>query len=124
MATVEITAQNFKETIEKDGITILDFWAEWCGPCKRFGPIFEKASEQNPQATFGKVDTEANQELAAALQIQSIPTIMFFRDGVLLERVSGLIGEGEIKDLIGKAEALDMDAVRKQIAEAQAQAEQ
>lgn len=121
MATIEITGQNFKETIEKDGITILDFWAEWCGPCKRFGPIFERASEQNPQVTFGKVDTEANQELSAALQIQSIPTIMFFRDGVLLERVSGLIGEGEIKDLIGKAEALDMDAVRQQIAEAQAQ---
>ncbi|MBC2682479.1 thioredoxin [Corynebacterium sp. 4HC-13] len=124
MATVEITAQNFKETIEKEGITILDFWAEWCGPCQRFGPIFERASEQNPGVTFGKVDTEANQELAAALRIQSIPTIMFFRDGVLLERVSGLIGEGEIKDLVTKAEALDMDAVRTQIAEAQAQAQQ
>lgn len=123
MATTEINAQNFKDTIEKDGITILDFWADWCGPCKRFGPIFEQASEENPQVTFGKVDTEANQELSAALQIQSIPTIMFFRDGVLLERVSGLMSAADIKDLVGKAEALDMDAVRKQIAEAQAQAE-
>lgn len=123
MATTEINAQNFKDTIEKDGITILDFWADWCGPCKRFGPIFEQASEENPQVTFGKVDTEANQELSAALQIQSIPTIMFFRDGVLLERVSGLMSAADIKDLVGKAEALDMDAVRKQITEAQAQAE-
>lgn len=123
MATTEINAQNFKDTIEKDGITILDFWADWCGPCKRFGPIFEQASEENPQVTFGKVDTEANQELSAALQIQSIPTIMFFRDGVLLERVSGLMSAADIKELVGKAEALDMDAVRKQIAEAQAQAE-
>lgn len=121
MATVEITGDNFQDTVSKEGIVLLDFWAEWCGPCKRFGPIFEEVSDEFSQYTFGKIDTEANQELAAALQIQSIPTLMMFRDGVLLARESGLLPAAALKELIGQAEALNMDDVRKQIAEAQAE---
>ena len=115
MATTEITGANFQETVQGDGIVVLDFWADWCGPCKRFAPIFEQASEENPDAVFGKVDTEANQELSAALQIQSIPTLMLFRDGVLLARESGLLPGKAINELITKAKELDMDEVRKQI---------
>ena len=115
MATTEITGANFQETVQGDGIVVLDFWADWCGPCKRFAPIFELASEENPDAVFGKVDTEANQELSAALQIQSIPTLMLFRDGVLLARESGLLPGKAINELIAKAKELDMDEVRKQI---------
>ena len=115
MATTEITGANFQETVQGDGIVVLDVWADWCGPCKRFAPIFEQASEENPDAVFGKVDTEANQELSAALQIQSIPTLMLFRDGVLLARESGLLPGKAINELIAKAKELDMDEVRKQI---------
>lgn len=124
MATINITAEQFPDTVQKEGIVLIDFWAEWCGPCKRFGPIFEEVSEKFPDATFGKVDTEANQELSAALQIQSIPTLMLFRDGVLLARESGLLPASALEELIGQAEALDMDDVRRQIAEAAQQAEQ
>lgn len=115
MATIEVTGENFQDTVSQDGIVLLDFWAEWCGPCKRFGPIFEQASEQNPDAVFGKVDTEANQELSAALQIQSIPTLMVFRDGILLARESGLLPGEALNDLISQAKQLDMDEVRKQV---------
>lgn len=121
MATVEITGDNFQDTISKEGIVLLDFWAEWCGPCKRFGPIFEEVSEEFPNHTFGKIDTEAHQELSAALQIQSIPTLMMFRDGVLLAREAGLLPAAALQELIGKAEELDMEDVRKQIAEAEAE---
>ena len=124
MATVEITGENFQDTISKDGVVLLDFWAEWCGPCKRFGPIFEEVSEQFPDHTFGKVDTEANQELSAALQIQSIPTLMVFRDGVLLAREAGLLPAAALQELFGKAEELDMEEVRKQIEAAQAEQQQ
>ena len=124
MATVEITGENFQDTISKDGVVLLDFWAEWCGPCKRFGPILEEVSEQFPDHTFGKVDTEANQELSAALQIQSIPTLMVFRDGVLLAREAGLLPAAALQELIGKAEELDMEEVRKQIEAAQAEQQQ
>ncbi len=123
MATIEITGQNFQETVQKDGIVLLDFWAEWCGPCKRFGPIFEQVSDENPEHTFGKVDTEENQDLAAALQIQSIPTLMMFRDGILLARESGLLPAQALNDLIKQASELDMDEVRKQV-EAQVAEEQ
>src|SRR4029078_6952134 len=86
MATVEITAGNFQETIEKQGIVLLDFWAEWCAPCRVFAPVYEKASEKHKDVTFGKIDTEAQQDLAGAANIQAIPTLMVFRDGVLLFR--------------------------------------
>lgn len=115
MATIEVIGENFQDTVSQDGIVLLDFWAEWCGPCKRFGPIFEHASEQNPDAVFGKVDTEANQELSAALQIQSIPTLMVFRDGILLAREAGLLPGEALNDLISQAKELDMDEVRKQV---------
>ncbi len=121
MATVEITGENFQETVQGDGIVVLDFWAEWCGPCQRFAPIFEKVSEEHPDAVFGKVDTEAQQELAAALQIQSIPTVMMFRDGVLLARESGLLSAKALNDLMDQAQKLDMDEVRKQLEAQQAE---
>lgn len=121
MATVEITGENFQETVQGDGIVVLDFWAEWCGPCQRFAPIFERVSEENPDVVFGKVDTEAQQELAAALQIQSIPTVMMFRDGVLLARESGLLSAKALNDLMDQAQKLDMDEVRKQLEAQQAE---
>lgn len=121
MATVEITKETFEETVTKEGVVVLDFWAEWCGPCKRFAPIFDKVSDQHTDVTFGKVDTEAQQELAGALEIQSIPTLMVFRDGVLLAREAGMLPEKPLYDLIQEAKDLDMEEVRKQIAEQQAQ---
>lgn len=123
VATVEINQSNFQDTISAEGIVLLDFWAEWCGPCQRFGPIFEQVSEEFPEHTFGKVDTEANQELSAALQIQSIPTLMMFRDGILLAREQGLLPPAALQELITKAQELDMDDVRKQVAAAQTEAE-
>ncbi|HWH31943.1 MAG TPA: thioredoxin [Egibacteraceae bacterium] len=122
MATVELTADTFQQTVlDAEGLVLVDFWAEWCGPCRSFAPVFERVSERHPDAVFGKVDTEAEQELAAAFQIMSIPTLMLFRDQVLLYSQPGSLPEEALEDLIQQAKALDMDDVRRQIAEHESQ---
>ena len=119
MATLELTAENFEPTVMADGITFVDFWAAWCGPCRAFAPVFEKASEAHPEIRFGKLDTEAEQGLAAAAQITSIPTLMAFRDGILVFRESGALPAKAFEELIAAVEGLDMDEVRAHVAEAE-----
>lgn len=121
MATLELTAETFEETINKDGITLVDFWAEWCGPCRMFGPIFEEASEKHPDIRFGKVDTEAEQGLAAAANITSIPTLMAFRDGILVFAQPGALPAAALQNLIDGVKALDMQEILKEIAEQEKQ---
>ncbi|HHX84579.1 MAG TPA: thioredoxin [Actinomycetales bacterium] len=121
MSTVDITTADFENTVTGNDIVLVDFWAEWCGPCKAFGPVFEKVSEKNPEITFAKVDTDAEQQLGAMLQIQSIPTLMAFREGIAVFRHSGAIPEQALDDLIGQIKGLDMDEVRKAVEEAQKQ---
>ena len=116
MATMELTLENFEPTIKEEGITFVDFWAEWCGPCRMFGPIFEKASEENQDIRFGKVDTEAQQQLAGMAGISSIPTLMIFRDGILLFNQAGALPGPALDELIGKVRELNMDEVRAEIA--------
>lgn len=123
MATIELTEDNFEQTVSQDGIVLVDAWAEWCGPCKRFGPVFEKASEDHTDAVFGKLDTEANPGIAAALQIQSIPTLMVFRDSILVFREAGALPPAALEDLIQQVKGLDMDEVRRQVAEQNAAAD-
>ena len=116
MATTELTVQNFERTVLDNGIVLVDFWAAWCGPCRQFAPVFEAASQTHPDIVFGKVDTEAEQALSAALQITSIPTIMAFRDGILVFAQPGALPAPALADIIGKVRDLDMDQVRAQLA--------
>jgi len=117
MATVDLTTDDFEKTIMDGGTVLIDFWAGWCGPCRMFAPTYEAVSEAHDDVVFAKVDTEAEQQLAGQLGIQSIPTLMAFRDGILLYREAGALPQAALEDLVGQVKALDMDDIRRQIEE-------
>jgi thioredoxin 1 len=120
MATVEVTQDNFEQTINDNDVVLIDFWAPWCGPCRAFAPVYEEASEKHPNVVFAKVNTEVEQQLAAAFNIRSIPTLMIFREQIILFSQPGSLPASALDDIVGKVMELDMDMVRKEISEEQA----
>lgn len=121
MATINVGEKEFETLITQSPIVFVDFWAEWCGPCKMFGPVFEAASEKHPDVVFAKVDTEAERSLAGAAGITSIPTLMAFRDGILLFRQPGALPAPSLEELIGSIKAVDMEEIKKEVAAQEAQ---
>jgi thioredoxin 1 len=121
MPTIDLTYEDFEKTVTSDGITLVDFWAAWCGPCVAFAPVYEAASSNHPDVTFGKVDTEAQPALSQAANIRSIPTLMAFRDGILVFSQPGALPAPALEEVITAVKGLDMDDVRKQVEEAAAQ---
>ena len=119
MSIVELTKDTFQDAITPDGTLIIDFWAPWCGPCRGFAPVFEQAAEQHPDVTFAEVNTDVEQELAGALGIRSIPTLMVFREKVLLFSQPGALSAGQLDELLGKVKGLDMSEVHREIAQAE-----
>ncbi|HUJ00712.1 MAG TPA: thioredoxin [Usitatibacter sp.] len=124
MAVVELTKENFEEVVTSNGTVVVDYWAPWCGPCRGFAPVFEKVAEANPDVVFAKVNTDEEQEIAAHFQIRSIPTLMVFREQIIVFSQPGALPQGAFEQVVGKAKALDMDEVRRQIAAQEAQQSQ
>ncbi|GGP56476.1 thioredoxin [Streptomyces abikoensis] len=120
-STVELTKDNFDEVVSGNGFVLIDFWAEWCGPCRNFAPVFERAAERHQDLVFAKVDTEAQPELAATFEIRSIPTLMIVRDNIAVYAQPGALPEAALEDIIKQARALDMDEVRASVEQARAE---
>ena len=122
MTTIDITPETFDETVRSEGITLIDFWASWCGPCLQFAPVYAEASERHPEVTFAKLDTQAHNAFSGALEIRSIPTVWAFRDGILLFQQPGVLPGGALDQLIDAIEKLDMAEIRREIADREANA--